>query len=338
MGAQDQRDEVARALGSIGRVPAPSMRLSPLEEEVADLARVVLDPKDAERLEPSALDRDWFADVAVVVIDAVLARDKLALDRLDTLLRQLDRALAIAQEDVPEHGADSLAHLGRCEAWSQLTMEYARAALERVAPVAAAAAAKGTHYERFLRIVAVHPGVKSRRIRTLMDAERNRSSFAPPGASDPPQMDEGQLSRVGAKLRAQGLVFSQRAGQGLSWELTPRGRLVVDHLLGINDHPDRPVERMVIATKEAAPAHVVAEMATAKPQTLKVLRQDETVTYERREPSDEAVPAQRPNAPERPVVPAVDLISRVHPDAPMVLTVEDGLVYDKVEQFAVATA
>jgi hypothetical protein len=346
-------DAVGRVMTTLRRVPTPATHQTPLELQVTDLAESAVVSSDGEDIAVGDLDRTWFADVSLVLIDAVLARDKRALDALDALLRRLHRVLMIAKQEASSggHRAVSVDELRCWESWLQLTMEYLRSAMERVAPVAAAAAVKGTHYERFLRIVANHPGINSREIGKVINAGRFRSATEAAGA-DQRRMDEGQLSKIGNKLRAQGLVFAERSGPSLSWELTPRGLLVVNRLLGAHENADHPVDSMVIATKEVASADVAATLSAAKPREVTVLRGADAVTYERREPALEPRAAVTPESPLKeppadrvvrtgPVaIDAVvdDLLERIHATAPPVFSIDNGMVYEQVGNRTLAAA
>lgn len=337
---------VADAMATLRRVPARPTQQTPLDQEVAELAESALARDGDGDVVIGDLDRSWFADVALILVDAVLTRDKSALDRLDALLRRVHRVLVIAREESSDITPDRLDTLRRWQHWLQLTMEYVRAALERIAPVAAAAAAKGTHYERFLRVVAEHPGINSRKIRKLIDADRSSSSVEPTGSPSRP-MDEGQLSKIGGKLRAQGLVFAERSRHGLAWELTPRGRLVVNRLLGAHENPDHPVDCMLIAINGVRPETVAARLSEATPREVTVLRPDDIVTYQRRGPLDEPqpAPARKPasvarrgmgtggSRPPVAIKTAVDdLLNQLRPKAPTLFAMDNGVVYEQTNR------
>src|SRR5215211_4464877 len=87
------------AMAILHRVPKPSVRQTPLDQEVGEFAESALIRGEGGDISIGELDRSWFADVALVLVDAVLTRDKNALDRLDSLLRRVYRALMIAREE-----------------------------------------------------------------------------------------------------------------------------------------------------------------------------------------------------------------------------------------------
>ncbi|HEY0641185.1 MAG TPA: hypothetical protein VGD67_26435 [Pseudonocardiaceae bacterium] len=284
-------EEIKASLTPVAR---PVSSASPLQREVEALEAAVLDGLDGS---PATFERQWFADASIIVTDAVLARDKSALDELDAMLRRIHRLLVMARQALGAPRSDRAVaeDMARAEGWLQVTMDFVQSAVERIAPVAIAASVAGTHSERFLRIVRDRPGINSRKLAGLLAAERV-AGLPDFSGQDARPFDEGQLSKIGRKLRAQGLVFGARGSGGLAWELTPRGRLVVDQLLGSVDDADRPVDRMVIAGGNVGAQRVAATLTASKPRQLKVVRTSETLTYElagqpagaSAEPADEA--------------------------------------------------
>jgi len=265
-----------RLMSEMTSVPRPPTHLSPLEQEVSNLRRIGLDQPEPD------LDRGWFADVSLIVVDAVVARDKRALDALDDLIREVHRIVVGARRDTPrpDDGPDRADQLRSCESWAQLTANYVRSALDRVAPAAAAVRMRGTYREQILRIVADQPGINSRTIRSLINA-----NGTPPQAK---LMDEGQLSRLGNSLRAEGYVFAERGPRGLSWELTPRGEELLDNLSRGAEAAGQHRNGMVITTGSVAPVAVAQMLREDMPPVVSFVRSNDVVKYRR---------AQRTNAP-----------------------------------------
>ena len=268
-----------RLMTDLTSVPRPSTRQSPLEQEVFNLRRIGLDQP-----EPDAplgdLDRGWFADVSLVVVDAVVARDKRALDALDDLIREVHRVVVGARRDPsePHDPPDRADQLRSCESWAQLTANYVRSALDRVAPAAAAVRMRGTYREQILRIVADQPGINSRTIRSLINA--NTPAPQPAGRA-PKLMDEGQLSRLGNSLRAEGYVFAERGARGLSWELTPRGEELLDHLSRGSEGAGPHGNGMVITTGSVAPVAVAQMLREDLPPVVSFVRSNDVIKYRR---------------------------------------------------------
>lgn len=340
------------AFTTLQPVDRPDTSRSPLAQAVAGLAEAAIgSTRDAGPGAAPDIDRGWFADVSLVVVDAVLARDKAVLDDMDALLRRIHRLLVVAQQARRQSGSPAAGPLHvdpwRCESWLQIAMEFVRSAQERVAPVAIAATVGG-HAERFLRIVAECPGVNSRQIGQKLAAARDGAEpEATSATAETRALDEGQVSRLGRKLRVQGLVFAARGPSGLAWELTPRGRLVIDRLLDVQENADRPVDSMVIATPKAAPAEVAATLSEAEPHELKVVRGEDVVVYHRRDLSPQAEPVRRSDATEpaasAPTVELEDaevtlqaamseLLEDHHPQSPPpVFSLANGVMYEQIE-------
>ncbi|WP_305784738.1 hypothetical protein [Symbioplanes lichenis] len=209
----------------------------------------------------------WFADTSAVVIDAVVARDKDALDALDDLVRRVHRAVLVALGELaPDGDRESLR---ACERWTQLTANYVRSALDRIAPSVTAARIRGGAAARFLEIVDARPGINSRTIGESI----NRAG---PGAAKP--MDEGQLSRLGNGLRAQGLVLAERVHHGLAWELTPLGEEVLGHLQRTAASPRT---GLVVTTAGVDRAELLRLVERDPPRLLTVMRRRDSVVYRR---------------------------------------------------------
>jgi hypothetical protein len=148
-------------------------------------------------------------------------------------------------------------------------------------------------------------------------------------------------------LRAQGLVFAERGRQGLSWELTPRGLLVVNRLLGAHENPDHPVDSMVIASKQVASGDVAAALSATKPREVTVLRHGDVVTYQRRihdeahqiDVAAKSGPKERNGTPPVAIETVVDdLLGRIHASAPSVFSIDDETVYEQVHRRVAAGA
>jgi hypothetical protein len=261
-----------RLLATMSPAPPPPGRVSPLEQEVAKLQAIGL-PRLDPYPEIGTLNRAWFADASTVVIDAVVAKDKRALDAMDELVREVYRAVVIARDDLPDapDAADGRAELLRsCEHWAQLTANYVRSALDRVAPAAAATQVRGTARERFLQIVAAQPGINSRTIREVINHAKSGAATK--------VMDEGQLSRLGNSLRAEGLVTAERGPRGLAWELTPRGEELLSHL---QKTPATVHTGLVVTAGDVDSSTVAKMIRDDPPPMLSVVRPRNTVVYRR---------------------------------------------------------
>jgi hypothetical protein len=272
-------DAAERLMSSMRRVPRPPAHRSPLEQEVVNLKEIALVHREEQPVALGDLGRSWFADVSVVVVDAVVARDKKALDALDELIGEVHRGVVIAQRDLPD-ADDNPAPADRlrsCESWVQVTTDYVRSALDRVAPVADAVAIRGTRRERFLRIVADQPGINSRTIGSLINADATSEDAA---GQAPRPMDEGQLSKIGNALRVQGLVFAERGAQGLSWQLTPRGTELLGHLADPPAVAGGVAAGMLVTTRNVAEVDVAEAVITEKPSTVTFLRSRDTIKYQ----------------------------------------------------------
>jgi hypothetical protein len=274
------------ALSSLPPVPPPSRRHTPLEQEVDALAAraETVDAASDVLADPGG---SWYARVAVVMVDALMARDKRALDALDVELRRLHRRTAAAEHQLTaddQRDPGDVAAPTRARLCAQLGLEFVRAALERVAPVATAIKISGTQYESFLRVLADHPGSNSRQMAEALGVRRagsgGRSTRSRP-------LDASQLSRIGKRLLEDGLVFAQRGGSGLSWELTPRGRLVIDRLLQAHEDSDHSVKCVVVAPGGFRAKEVAAVLSKDEPRELVVVGAGDQVTYARQDASDE---------------------------------------------------
>ncbi|MGY1684997.1 hypothetical protein ACI8AK_05345 [Geodermatophilus sp. SYSU D00867] len=318
------------AMQEVTTVPEPSPGRTPLEHEVLDLSQVVFSPGGPPPSGLQNLDGSWWERVSRVVVDAVLARDKAAVDLLDGLLRRLNRALAVAQHEEASRNAPGprLDALRQAECWLHMAMEFVRTAQERIAPVAFAAAVAGTRAESFLRIVEQEPGINSRGIR-----ERMRETTLAGGGRGA-AIDEAQLSRLGKKLRTDRLVVATRGRSGLSWELSPLGALVLEHVRQTRVRVPRPrraqpVDNMLIAVGASTASEVVtATLSASEPREITVLRDEESVTYERRDLSSRAVSGDEPV----PVAAAVhDLVDEPAASTrPSTFSLGNGVVYEQV--------
>jgi hypothetical protein len=168
----------------------------------------------------------WFEILSLMVIDAVIGQDLAALDQVEDLLSRAHRCAVLCGAALEQGttGRTDLPAVRRAEGRLEMMMEFLRSARHRIAPVAIATRIAGTHGERFLRVVLEHPLCNSRTISEELAQMNSRTD----GSTRP--VDAGQLSRIGTKLRAENLVFSVRGRGGLAWDLTPRGRHVLDVL------------------------------------------------------------------------------------------------------------
>lgn len=192
--------------------------------EVAALATAIVHEDPIESTH--RMDRGWFEILSLTVIDAVITRDTATLDQINDLLHRA-HCHVVRCETAPEQRISSRTDLpdpDLAESRLEIAMEFVRSAQRRIAPFTEATKIRGTNGERFLRVVSEHPLCNSRTI----CAELARLGNATGGSTQP--FNEGQLSRIGKKLRADGLVFSVRWRGGLAWDLTPRGRSVLDTL------------------------------------------------------------------------------------------------------------
>jgi hypothetical protein len=260
-----------RLLSEMTGMPRPTTRRSPLEHEVAQLRDVMGEGDGPVPLRE--LDRDWFAEAALILVDAVIARDKDALDALDRLLREVHGTVVNARREDPGSEAE---RLRSCEDWTRLTANYVRSALDRVAPAAAAVRTRGTVREQFLRIVAAQPGVNSRTICSLIN---NADSATPSSDGAPKPMDEGQLSRIGNALRAEGYVFAERGARGLSWELTPRGEELLEHLARSAEPPGKRRSDMVVTTRSVSKVAVIRMVHEELPPLISFVRSRDIARY-----------------------------------------------------------
>jgi hypothetical protein len=280
-------DAVERVMRDLRPVLPPPAHQSPLEYEVVGLQEMALGSSRDEPAMSDSLNEAWFANVSLVVVDAVVARDMRALDALEKLISEVYRVVLTAQDDATDGDADpySADLLQSCAHWAELTADYVRSAQSRVAPAAAAISLKGSRQERFLSVVAEQPGINSRRIGSVINADQTSGTAA---GRAPKPMDEGQLSRIGHGLRTEGYVFAERTARGLSWDLTPRGRDVLDQL----SRTSKPVEllshSMLITTSRVAPVEVAKQIIADKPSSLIFVRSNNTIKYQCIDHSDYA--------------------------------------------------
>jgi hypothetical protein len=320
-------DALGAVLSSLPSLPPPSRRQTPLAQEVDALAARADDPDAAfeDLADPGG---GWFARIAVVMVDAVLARDKQALDALDAQLRRVHRRIAAAEHDLTPDtspGRDTVTATLRTRTCVQLSLEFVRAALERVAPVAAAVRIAGTQHENFLRVLTDRPGLNSRQIAQVLGAQRAESGGRP-ARSRP--LDASQVSKIGKRLLEDGLVFAQRSGSGLSWELTPRGRLAIDRLLPAREDSDHAVTCVVIAVGGSQADNVVDLLSDSAPERLQVVRAASRVTYARQDsPEEDGVAAATPVTVGAAVA---DLLDETQPQPPQSFSLANGVRYEEV--------
>ena len=323
-------EALGAVLASVTSVPPPSQRQTPLEQEVDALtARADAAGAGSEILaNPGG---GWFARLAVVMVDAVLARDKRALDALDVELRRVHRQAAAAEhvlppEDGREHDSGAAARGRVC---AQLSLEFVRAALERVAPVAAAAKIAGTQREHFLRVLASRPGLNSRQMAEALGAYRADASDP---STRPRPLDASQLSKMGKQLLRDGLVFAQRGKSGLSWELTPRGRLAIDPLLEAHEDSDHPVNSVVITSGASQAKNIIAVLSTSKPQEVQVVGTEHRITYRRQDAA--AVRGRIGAAPVSVEMAVAGLLDTTEPRPPQSFSLDDDVRYNKLDEFS----
>jgi AcrR family transcriptional regulator len=147
----------------------------------------------AERLEALALG----------LVDAVVDADGATLQRMLAALRDLRARALPADGDVP-------ASRERLLGWLDAMIAAAHWAVERMGPESAlGTVAQGTRAWSFLQALEGQAQVGSDALRELL------------------QTDETQVSRTGRRLLEAGLVGRRKAGRRVYWELTPRGRRVL---------------------------------------------------------------------------------------------------------------
>jgi hypothetical protein len=255
-------------------LPRPAQQ-TPLEGEVAGLHEMALGSAPGEPMS-DYLDEAWFTNVSLVVVDAVVARDMRALDALEELIREVYRVVLTVQDR--DGDLESADVVRSCVSRAELCADFIRSAQTRVAPTATAISLRGSRQERFLRIVADQPGVNSRHIGSMINADQAPATAA---GRAPKAMDEGQLSKIGHGLRVQGYVFAERTARGLSWDLTPRGREVLDQLSRPAAPVDPSSELMVVVTSRVLPVNVSRQIVQDKPSALVFIRSDDTIKYQR---------------------------------------------------------
>jgi Uncharacterized protein conserved in bacteria (DUF2188) len=161
-----------------------------------------------ERLDPTC--EDWTqvgSAVTMLLVDAVLSGDTSVLEATSDPLR--DRLALLTGE---ERSVDE------ARGWLRSSLETVRWALQRLPSPEEVSVGEGQD-RRFLEYLAAN--------------NRSRSAELRKGIPS----DHAQLSRVGRKLLASGLVLQRRVGREAVWELTPRGQRLMRHL-GRHDGSD----------------------------------------------------------------------------------------------------
>jgi DNA-binding transcriptional ArsR family regulator len=156
------------------------------------------------RLSPA--DEHWesiASPVAMTVVDALLHADVATLEQLAEPLRHA----AADFSDSDEHGPEIRGYLLGL-------LSATRWALERLPDPAQFELLEDSQARRMLDALTTSASLTSQELRTQLDT------------------GDSQVSRTGRMLLAGGLVVQRRAGRVAIWELTPRGRTLMDG----NDH------------------------------------------------------------------------------------------------------
>jgi AcrR family transcriptional regulator len=174
------------------RTATANARTRALARRIADI-----DPArspSSERLEALALG----------LVDALLDAD-------DTTMRAMLGALRDLRVRALPADGETPASPERLLGWLDAMIAAAHWAIERMAPESALrAVAQGTRAWDFLQALEGAPQVGSDALRELLET------------------DETQVSRTGRRLLESGLVGRRKAGRHVYWELTPRGRRVLE--------------------------------------------------------------------------------------------------------------
>jgi hypothetical protein len=148
-------------------------------------------------LEPD--DRAWEAELSAVslgLVDAILQADVVALESAPDPVRD---ALARMFEDT--------GHAREIRGWLLGILAITQWSLQRLPSPSELELGQDSHARRFLDALA-----------------RSDGSLASGEVRDLLSIDDSQMSRLGRKLLASGLVIQRRIGRTAHWELTPRGR------------------------------------------------------------------------------------------------------------------
>jgi AcrR family transcriptional regulator len=142
--------------------------------------------------------------LAVGLVDALVDAD-------EATLRMALEALRGARARTVAADADMTGERRRLLGWLDAMIAVAYWAVERMVPEAAlTAVARGTRAWSFLQALEGSPQIGSATLRELLAT------------------DETQVSRTGRRLLESGLVGRRRVGRNVYWELTPRGRRVLE--------------------------------------------------------------------------------------------------------------
>lgn len=153
----------------------------------------------------------WLDAAANRVAEAVRANSARVLSGLQDELR---RGYAELQLAATEEVADSAAIVRGQEGQLRALAEVVRWGLEEALRAEAQRAVEpGSRAEAFLLHLHGHPGANNAELSAALGGEG--------------KLDEGQLSRLGSRVLAQGLVERRRQGRSNVWSLTPRGRRAI---------------------------------------------------------------------------------------------------------------
>jgi DNA-binding MarR family transcriptional regulator/transcriptional regulator with XRE-family HTH domain len=183
-----------------------------------------------------------FSALAMLLIDSTLSGD-------DDSLRAIQNWLRDEHADSSVGGEPSLA-----EARGRISglLDVSHWAIQRALPPAEIRWVEpGSHADCFLRALMVEPGLSNR---DLVDRLA---------------IDESQISRLGRKLRKQGLVVTRFVGRRNCWEVTPKGQRAFEllHGLGSAEVEDQALEEDVLIAPGRVEATPVDELVVATDDT-----------------------------------------------------------------------
>lgn len=209
-GAERYNSAMSTTIATAGTNAAVRPEEPPRLRAVTELLGSVLDP--AADLKPQEL---VFDAATRTMIDAVLADERAVVDGLLDELRAAQARFAVLSEPTPLQSEV----LGRVRGLFALCF----AAIERMLdPSVLTEVGHSTHAHRFLLALtetrALNGGQLAGRLET----------------------DASEISRTGRRLYMQGLVARSRAGRHTYWELTRRGRSVVDGIAARQDRLPAP--------------------------------------------------------------------------------------------------
>ncbi len=260
----------------------------------------------------------WLAAVAELVADATVRR------RLD-MLQAIQEALREAYADVQLVDGVPAVNQTLCARWEGHLLAYAevvRYAMEEALEAAATAAVEpGSLAERFLLELSARPGLRNRDLAAALGSEQ--------------AVDEGQLSRLGSRLLASGLVHRRRVGRSNVWELTPRGSRAVASTKERKLHdrlmaalmPMQEEDVMIASPTEGSSTLSEEIIQRGKPERMVIMSGAGEVTYRR---STENGVGRAGHMADASDVTVEELASALPTHAPEQLCVDDDVCYERV--------